>query len=97
MSIDPVTRHEFSMLVSQVEDNKRTIERIDTTGTRGVGVLSAQIAEVIRDVGKLQTDFTDHTKAHVNSRRFTITTIIAAIAAFATVIGFLVEIAIQVH
>jgi hypothetical protein len=105
---EPVTRGEFEMLASQVSDNARRLEAIDAGGTRGVGALAVQIAEVIKDVAGVQNDLKEHKSQHehdselrrrdkMSAARFRVTASIAASAVGVSVIALLVDIAAHVH
>lgn len=92
MSADTVSREEFAMLRDQVAANAGRLDAIDRGGTRGVGALSVQITEVIKDVSGVQRDLADFRRDHaeqhdreqaarVVTRRWLIGTIIAGFVA----------------
>jgi hypothetical protein len=61
---DGISREEFAMLRDQVTENQRRLDAIDASGTRGVGVIAVQVAEVIKDVADLRQDMRDHQRGH---------------------------------
>lgn len=82
-----VTRAEFDMLRQVVSDNARRLESIDTSGTRGVGVLQQQITDLAKDVSavavrqeKHDREHASDAKARASSRRWMIGTGIAFLA-----------------
>lgn len=98
-----ISKREFDMLAGQVSGNARRVDAIDQGGTRGVGVLQLQVAELIRDVSALSTRMDGHETRHGreaqqaaeqrrSSRRFAITTAIAAIAAVGGLYGLLIAV-----
>lgn len=64
VATDPVTRGEFSMLAQQVASNERRIESLDTSGTRGVGIVQAQLTDLTKDVAGLSTRLDKHEQEH---------------------------------
>lgn len=87
---DPVSRDEYRDLV-------RRVDAIDAAGTRGVGVLAVQVAEVIKDMSDVRTELKDHRRDHeaesrarVVARRWTIGTVIALAAVIETPLLYLV-------
>lgn len=87
---EPVSREEFRDLV-------RRIDGMDTGGTRGVGVLGVQVAEVIKDVAEVRAELRDHRQQHdeeararVVARRWQVGTIIALGAVIETPLLYLV-------
>ena len=77
---------EFAMLADRMSDYGRRLDAIDQGGTRGVAVLAAQIAEVIKDVADLRQELRDHDRTHqeekrgrIVSRRWVITAVIAVL------------------
>lgn len=104
MTWGKVTRDEFAMLAEQVKGNATRLDVIDATGTRGVGVLSVQVADVIKDVAELRGQLGEHEKQHdtdararTAGRRWSLGFAVAAFASLATVIGLLLDIASAVH
>lgn len=82
-----VGRAEFDMLRGAVAENVRRLDSIDQGGTRGVGVLSVQVADVIKDVAELGAQIESHRREHeaterarVTGRRWLIGTGLAALA-----------------
>lgn len=87
------------MLASRVEDTARRLEGMDQGGTRGVAVLAAQVAEVVKDVADLRLALGQHDQRHndeqrsrVNSRRWLVMAIIAALALVESPLVYLVTI-----
>ena len=62
---DEVTRGEFDMLKSMVTDNNRRIDTIDSTGTRGVGVIQTQLTDLAKDVATVTSRLELHEKDHI--------------------------------
>jgi hypothetical protein len=69
------TGREFDMLRGEVSANAARLDSIDRLGTRGIGILAAQQAELVKDVadldrrtvaaiGGLQADMTARFDAH---------------------------------
>jgi hypothetical protein len=86
-----------------METNAKRIEAIDAGGTRGIGGMSVQLAEVIKDVGALQHQVTrfeqDHEEQHrreqaarVIGRRWAVATSIAFLAAIEIPLLYLVHV-----
>lgn len=101
MTADTVTRAEFSMLRGMVTDLSARLDTIDQSGTRGVGALGVQIAEVIKDVATVSTDLArwrqEHELQHdreqaarVTGRRWLVATVIAAVVAVESPVLYLV-------
>jgi len=81
MSDDLVTRREFDALASRVT-------AIDEHGSRGVQALTMQLAQMSKDIGRLEKSMESHEKVHTaeaadrrSSRRWIIATVIAAVGA----------------
>ena len=96
-----VTRAEFGMLREMVNDNARRLDEIDRSGTRGVGALSVQVAEVIKDVADVRRDLSafrhEHAEQHqaeqsarTVTRRWLIGTLIAAFVAIEGPLTYLI-------
>lgn len=75
------------MLADRVSDYGRRLDAIDQGGTRGVAVMAAQIAEIIKDVSDLRQELRDHDRQHTEekrsriiTRRWVITAVIAVLA-----------------
>jgi hypothetical protein len=92
------------MLSDQVKGNATRLDVIDSTGTRGVGVLSVQVADVIKDVAELRGQLGEHERKHeqderarVAGRRWALGFGVAALASLAAMIGLLLDIAATVH
>jgi hypothetical protein len=93
----PVSRGEFTMLAARVEENARRLEIIDTSGTRGVGVLQLQITDLAKD-------FAAHEKMHeiadarrTSGRRWAWTFAAAGLASVAAILTLLADIASKLH
>ena len=76
----PPTRGEFTMLMQQVAENARA--------AAGLGMLQVQLAELVKDVAKLDGALESHEAAHVRDerdrargRRQIVGLVIAAVAA----------------
>lgn len=89
------------MLREMVNDNAKRLDEIDRSGTRGVGALSVQVAEVIKDVADVRRDLGDfrheHAEQHqaeqaarVVTRRWLVVTLIAAFAAIEGPLTYLI-------
>jgi hypothetical protein len=92
MSDEPyATRREFDLLAQRVET-------MDRDGTRGVVVLHERIADLTRDVVKLETALTAHEESHrrdaedrAKGRRWLVTTGIALVVMLCAVIALLLQ------
>ena len=91
------SRREFDMLRDQVGGNASRLDVIDQSGTRGVGAISVQMTEVIKDVADIKAKVDAHSSVHdqeerqrVLSRRWLIGTILAMMALIETPILYLV-------
>jgi hypothetical protein len=92
------------MLADQVKGNAARLDVIDSTGTRGVAVLSTQVADVIHDVAELRVEFAQHEQQHrvaeqarIAGRRWAFGYAVALATGLAAVIGLLVNIVYTVH
>ena len=101
---DTPTRGEFELLKQIVTANQARIDSIDNIGTRGVGVVQAQLVEVVKDLADLKADvnkrFDDHQRVHEQDtqeraagRRWLIGTLIAAVVMLVTILGLAINIA----
>jgi hypothetical protein len=97
MSEPPVTNREFSMLADRVKSNELRLDSIDTMGTRGIGTVQLQITELAKDLAGLNQRMDSHEKEHKqettdrrSSRRFWITTTIAAYVALQAPLAWLI-------
>jgi hypothetical protein len=102
---DLVTRGEFELLRQMVTTNETRLASIDQGGTRGVGIVQSQLTDVVKDLVELKADinarFDAHMKTHeqderdrVTARRYTLTTIIAAMA---VIVGLLLNITVHLR
>jgi hypothetical protein len=98
---DVVTRGEFSLLVRQVQDNAARLEGLDSTGTRGVGIVQVQLTDLSKDVARLTARMDTHEVEHRRdqqerkaARRWQIT---AWIALLAMLEGPIIYIISQLH
>ena len=64
-----VTREEFNLALERVRATEDRLEKIDTGGTRGVGVLAVQVSELTKDVGAVQTQLEQHRAEHAEETR----------------------------
>lgn len=73
---------------------------MDEHGTRGVGIIATQVAELVKDQAAMQADMrlwqgaheqlhAQETRDRVSSRRFAVTTTAAIIALLLTIVGLL--------
>lgn len=103
---DEVTRGEFELLRQMVAETRARIEGIDQAGTRGVGVVQAQLVEVVKDLADLKADvnhrFDQHAAVHEQDqrdkaagRRWTITTVIAALVLLVAILGL--QVSVHLH
>ena len=103
-----VTRDEFQMALEQIRTNANRLDEIDRSGTRGVGVLAMQVAELGKDMGQMQQQMSDHERNHkedaakaeaakVSARRFRVTAGLAAVAAWVAAMGVLIDLAVHMH
>ena len=87
------SQHELDALAARVNT-------IDEHGTRGVGVIQAQLTELVKDVGKLEGRLDAHSVQHqqearerVTGRRWLIGTGIAVMGSMAAVLAVLATLA----
>lgn len=103
MTTDPATAADIAALWRAVNANDRRVSEIDHAGTRGLGPVSVQLTEVIKDVGALQNQVAaferDHQAQHqqealarVISRRWAVATAIAFLAAIEVPLLYLVHV-----
>jgi hypothetical protein len=96
-----VWRRDFDRLSARVD-------AIDREGSRGVAVLQTQMTDLAKDVAELKGEASSwqatHERAHqaeardrISGRRWLVTTGIAGLAAMATAIGLLIDIAAHIH
>lgn len=97
----PASRRELDALTSRIDSR---IDQIDSEGTRGtlaaVSVVQAQIAELIRDMGKLEGRLDVHDQRHdreerarVTGRRFVISTMIAVVMMLLALLALVIPLA----
>lgn len=102
------TRGEFEMLKQLVSDTRAQITSMDNTGTKGVGVVQAQLTEVVKDLAELKGDvslrFAAHQQVHEQDqqqrregRRWLIGIGLAGIGTMATVVGLLIGVLSNLH
>jgi hypothetical protein len=90
---DPVTRADVEALWRVVNDNAKRLELIDAGGTRGVGAMSVQITEVIKDVSALQQQLGTFQREHEDQHRREATArVVGRRWAIGTAVAFLVAI-----
>ena len=103
MTETPVTRGEFDLLTQIVSTNQA---RLDQGG--GVAAVQAQLVGVIKDLAELKAEVDKRFDAHqlvhdrdqadrVNSRRWTMTTVIAALVLLVAVLALVAQIAAKVR
>jgi hypothetical protein len=101
MADEPVTRREFDKL-----DNRVTL--MDTNGTRGVLLVQERLADVAKDVTKLDAEmrmkFEEHERQHgqerrdrISGRRWLVSVGIAGLVAMVAVITLLVDLVRHAH
>lgn len=92
----------------ELDQLRDELHRLDDHGSRGVGVIQAQLTDLVKDLTELKvnvdTRFDAHQRVHdqdrrerISGRRWFIGTAIAGLTGFAAVIGLLVEVLRQVH
>lgn len=97
----PATRREMDQL-------REELRRIDDHGTRGVGVLQAQVTDLVKDVVELKADMNTRFQAHQRQhevaererragRRWLIGTVIAALVVLVAILTLLLQIAGKVR
>lgn len=76
---------------------ERRIEQMDTHGTRGVGVVQSQLADVIKDLAKLEGRMQAHDQVHVqeardraSNRRWMVSTAIAFLVLLVAILALLI-------
>jgi hypothetical protein len=90
---EPLTRGEFAMLAARVDENARRLDAIDTSGTRGVGVLQMQITDLAKDFAAHEQKHEQAESKRVTGRRWAIGAAIAAVASMCAVLALLADIA----
>ena len=104
MTDNQPTRGEFDLLRQMVTANQTRLDTIDAAGTRGVGVVQAQLVEVVKDLTELKADVNKRFDAHQNvheqdqrdraaGRRWLIGTLIAAVVMLTAILALAVNIA----
>lgn len=73
------------------------LETMDVHGTRGVGIVQSQLADLMRDVARLEGKMAEHDHLHVQeardraaNRRWTVTTAIAFFVLLVSIIAILI-------
>lgn len=103
---DEISRGEFDLLRQIVAANQARLEGIDQGGTRGVGVVQAQLVDVVKDLAELKADvnsrFDAHQRVHdqdqrdrAAQRRWAITTAIAVLVLLAAILGL--QVSVHLH
>lgn len=76
---------------------ERRIEQMDTHGTRGVGIVQSQLADVIKDLAKLEGRMAEHDRVHVreerdraSNRRWMVTTAIGFLVLLVAILALLI-------
>ena len=81
----------------------RRVDQMDAQGTRGVGVIQLQVAELVKDVTELRAETQAWQRSHISQhqreeqarvtgRRWVIGTVIAAMAVMVAMLALLVSI-----
>jgi hypothetical protein len=92
-----VTRGEFDMLARRVDENARRLDSIDSTGTRGVGVLQLQITDLAKDFAAHEKQHEIQESRRAGARRWAWSMAVAGVASMAAALGLLVDIATHVR
>lgn len=92
-----VTRGEFDMLRAMVADQGNRIMSLDEHGTKGVIVVQAQLAEVIKELAELKADFKAEKTARTLTRRWILGLAVAATGAVAGLTTALIETLAHLH
>lgn len=101
MADAPASRHEVDVL-------RRRLDTIDTYGTRGVAPLAAQVAQLVKDVAALRSEWAadraDHLALHEKGdtarravRRWGWTIALSAAGTVVAVIAMLADIIARLH
>lgn len=101
MTDEYATRREFDQLAARVN-------QMDMHGTRGVSALSLQVNQMAKDLAQYQRDNRQWQEEHATrheddirerraSRRWRISTVLAALVVCSAFLGILVDIAVRVH
>jgi len=69
MTADTVSRGEFAQAMERIRAAEMKLDEMDRTGTRGVGVLAVQVAELSRDLGGMQRQMEAHHREHEQDLR----------------------------
>lgn len=73
MADEVVTRGEFELLRQIVTANQARLEGIDSSGTKGVAVVQAQLTDLVKDVARLEAEvdkrLDEHLRVHVQDQR----------------------------
>lgn len=99
-----MTQPEPAASQRELEQLAVRVDRIDEKGTRGSGVISGQLAQVIKDVGRLEGALTSHNGQHererqdrTQGRRWLWGAVLTALAVLLTMFGLLIQIAGRTH
>ena len=93
-----VSRGEFDLLKQIVNSNQMRLESMDQGGSRGVGVVQAQLTEVARDLAELKAEvdkrFDRHQLVHeqeadqrVAGRRWSVGTVLAILTLLVAILA----------
>jgi hypothetical protein len=85
------------MLRRLVEENGRRLDTIDSTGTRGVGVLQIQITDLAKDFAAHEAKHEADESRRSSARRWAWSFAAAGVASMAAVLGLLADIATHLH
>jgi hypothetical protein len=100
MADDTIGRYEFNQVIARLERLYKRVDDIDRDGTRGVGIVQAQTAELVKDIAELKLDQSRWQMAHERrhdaelterriGRRWLVGTAFAGLTAMAAVITML--------
>ncbi len=106
--MDEITRGEFALLTQIVNQTQVRVENLDSSGTKGVAVVTAQLVDVIKDLTELKIDvtkrFDEHDIVHkqemrdrVSGHRWMIGISVAGLSSLAAILTVVVEILMHIN
>lgn len=102
--MDEDIRRELDQLHQTDRDLRQAISELDNHGSRGVLTLQGQVTDLIKDLAEVRVSMATHERQHEDerkerrtNRKWIVGTVAASLGGFATVIGFLLDIAKHVH
>jgi chemotaxis response regulator CheB len=93
----PASRRELDQLRRDLEQLARRLEDLDVNGTRGVVLLSQQMATTAAELAQHRKDHRDELADRVKSRRWAIGALIGGAASVAAILTLLAQLTVHLH